>query len=162
VAKAGVDETERKGALANRSMQGVDDVIAMLLAFSAKPEELDILMVSLTFGNVEVQKYVSLFLSCVRRRRSSKKKNKMEHTTTTRALECLWRAIVLEAENRGRPADRSLLTLHTVVSETSSRSFTTLRRSASGARRMADRPASKRWMRANQLVKSTRGSLRCA
>jgi hypothetical protein len=31
----------------------------MLLAFSAKPEELDILMLSLTFGNVEVQKYVS-------------------------------------------------------------------------------------------------------
>jgi hypothetical protein len=33
-------------------------VLAMLLAFSAKPEELDILMLSLTFGNVEVQKYV--------------------------------------------------------------------------------------------------------
>ena len=36
--------------------QGVDDVIAMLLAFSAKPEELDILMLSLTFGNVDVQR----------------------------------------------------------------------------------------------------------
>ncbi|KAF1930790.1 nucleoside hydrolase [Didymella exigua CBS 183.55] len=34
---------------------GVDDVIAMLLAFSAKPDELDILMLSLTFGNVDVQ-----------------------------------------------------------------------------------------------------------
>ncbi|KAH7095855.1 Inosine/uridine-preferring nucleoside hydrolase domain-containing protein [Paraphoma chrysanthemicola] len=34
---------------------GVDDVLAMLLAFSASPEELDILMLSLTFGNVEVQ-----------------------------------------------------------------------------------------------------------
>ncbi|KAF2131567.1 nucleoside hydrolase [Dothidotthia symphoricarpi CBS 119687] len=34
---------------------GVDDVLAMLLAFSAKPEELEILMLSLTFGNVEVQ-----------------------------------------------------------------------------------------------------------
>jgi hypothetical protein len=32
----------------------------MLLAFSAKPEELDILMLSLTFGNVEVQKYVAI------------------------------------------------------------------------------------------------------
>jgi len=30
----------------------------MLLAFSAKSEELDILMLSLTFGNVEVKKYV--------------------------------------------------------------------------------------------------------
>jgi inosine-uridine nucleoside N-ribohydrolase len=36
--------------------KGVDDILAMLLAFSAKPEELDILMLSLTFGNVEVQK----------------------------------------------------------------------------------------------------------
>ncbi|KAF2856401.1 nucleoside hydrolase [Plenodomus tracheiphilus IPT5] len=34
---------------------GVDDILAMLLAFSARPEELDILMLSLTFGNVEVQ-----------------------------------------------------------------------------------------------------------
>jgi hypothetical protein len=65
VAKAGVDEIERTGN-ANKSVQGVDDVIAMLLAFSAKPEELDILMVSLTFGNVDVQKYVSCFSSgCV-------------------------------------------------------------------------------------------------
>jgi inosine-uridine nucleoside N-ribohydrolase len=30
----------------------------MLLAFAAKSDELDILMLSLTFGNVEVQKYV--------------------------------------------------------------------------------------------------------
>lgn len=34
---------------------GVDDVLAMLLAFSAKAEELDVLMLSLTFGNVQVQ-----------------------------------------------------------------------------------------------------------
>ncbi|KAG9186779.1 hypothetical protein G6011_09887 [Alternaria panax] len=34
---------------------GVDDILAMLLAFSAKSEELDILMLSLTFGNVEVK-----------------------------------------------------------------------------------------------------------
>ena len=41
----------------------------MLLAFSAKSEELDILMLSLTFGNVEVKKYVYTsyprFLTCV-------------------------------------------------------------------------------------------------
>lgn len=30
----------------------------MLLAFSASPEELEVLMLSLTFGNVDVQKYV--------------------------------------------------------------------------------------------------------
>lgn len=41
--------------------KGIDDVLAMLLALSAKPEELDILMLSLTFGNVEVQKYVCCF-----------------------------------------------------------------------------------------------------
>jgi len=34
---------------------GIDDILAMLLAFSAKSEELDILMLSLTFGNVEVK-----------------------------------------------------------------------------------------------------------
>ena len=39
----------------------MDDILAMLLAFSAKAEELDILMLSLTFGNVEVQKYVGIF-----------------------------------------------------------------------------------------------------
>lgn len=41
-----------------RTTKGIDDVLAMLLALSAKPEELDVLMLSLTFGNVEVQKYV--------------------------------------------------------------------------------------------------------
>jgi inosine-uridine nucleoside N-ribohydrolase len=34
-------------------------VLAMLLAFSAKAEEVEVLMLSLTFGNVEVQKYDS-------------------------------------------------------------------------------------------------------
>ncbi|EOD43826.1 putative inosine-uridine preferring nucleoside hydrolase protein [Neofusicoccum parvum UCRNP2] len=34
---------------------GVDDVLALLLAFSAKPEELEVLLVSLTFGNIDVQ-----------------------------------------------------------------------------------------------------------
>jgi len=37
----------------------------MLLAFSAKREELDILMLSLTFGNVDVQRYASIFLSAI-------------------------------------------------------------------------------------------------
>jgi len=34
---------------------GVDDVLAMLLALAAKPEEIEILMLSVTYGNVEVQ-----------------------------------------------------------------------------------------------------------
>ncbi|KAF2018627.1 nucleoside hydrolase [Aaosphaeria arxii CBS 175.79] len=44
---------------------GVDDVLAMLLAFSAKPEELEVLMLSVQFGNIDVQSclrnIVSLF-----------------------------------------------------------------------------------------------------
>ncbi|KAF2202692.1 nucleoside hydrolase [Delitschia confertaspora ATCC 74209] len=34
---------------------GVDDVLAMLLAFSAKPEELQVLLLSLTHGNIDIQ-----------------------------------------------------------------------------------------------------------
>jgi inosine-uridine nucleoside N-ribohydrolase len=47
--------------------QGVDDILAMMLAFAANPEELEILMISLTFGNVEVQKYVIIFFHILRR-----------------------------------------------------------------------------------------------
>ena len=50
----------RLGGFGLTLRQGVDDVIAMLLAFSAKPEELDILMLSLTFGNVDVQRHVPI------------------------------------------------------------------------------------------------------
>lgn len=35
---------------------GVDDVLAMLLALAAQPEEIEVLLISLTFGNVEVDK----------------------------------------------------------------------------------------------------------
>jgi hypothetical protein len=35
---------------------GVDDVLAMLLALAAKPEELEILLLSITYGNVEVKR----------------------------------------------------------------------------------------------------------
>jgi len=38
-------------------LKGVDDILALLLAFSAKPEELEVLLVSITFGNIDVQKY---------------------------------------------------------------------------------------------------------
>ncbi|KAH8663022.1 Inosine/uridine-preferring nucleoside hydrolase domain-containing protein [Tricladium varicosporioides] len=34
---------------------GVDDILAMLLALAAKPEEIEILLLSVTYGNVEVQ-----------------------------------------------------------------------------------------------------------
>jgi inosine-uridine nucleoside N-ribohydrolase len=35
---------------------GVDDILAMLLALAAKPEELEVLMLSVTYGNVEVER----------------------------------------------------------------------------------------------------------
>ena len=45
--------------------QGVDDILAILLAFSASPDELEVLLLSLTYGNVEVEKclrnVISLF-----------------------------------------------------------------------------------------------------
>ncbi|KAI2790954.1 hypothetical protein POX_c03807 [Penicillium oxalicum] len=34
---------------------GIDDILALLLALSAKPEELELLLISLTFGNIEVK-----------------------------------------------------------------------------------------------------------
>lgn len=37
------------------SEQGVDDILAMLLAFSALPEELQVLLISVTYGNIDVQ-----------------------------------------------------------------------------------------------------------
>ena len=46
-------------------MQGIDDVLAMLLAFAAAPEELDVLLLSVTYGNIDIQNclrnVVSLF-----------------------------------------------------------------------------------------------------
>ncbi|SMY20513.1 unnamed protein product [Zymoseptoria tritici ST99CH_1A5] len=44
---------------------GVDDILAMLLAFSALPEELEVLLISVTYGNIDLQNclrnVVSLF-----------------------------------------------------------------------------------------------------
>lgn len=37
---------------------GVDDVMAILLALSASPEELEVVMISATYGNVPLQRYV--------------------------------------------------------------------------------------------------------
>jgi len=43
---------------------GVDDVLAMLLALAANPEEIEVLLLSITYGNVPVQRHVlSLILS---------------------------------------------------------------------------------------------------
>jgi inosine-uridine nucleoside N-ribohydrolase len=40
----------------------VDDILALLLAFSADSQKLQVLMLSLQFGNVDVQKYDVLAL----------------------------------------------------------------------------------------------------
>jgi inosine-uridine nucleoside N-ribohydrolase len=37
-------------------VKGVDDVLALLLALASKPEELELLLISVTYGNVEVQR----------------------------------------------------------------------------------------------------------
>jgi hypothetical protein len=34
---------------------GIDDILALLLAFSAAPEDVEVLLLSLTFGNIDVQ-----------------------------------------------------------------------------------------------------------
>ncbi|KAI1542502.1 inosine-uridine preferring nucleoside hydrolase protein [Pyrenophora tritici-repentis] len=47
----------------------------MLLAFSAKSEELDVLMLSLTFGNVEVQKNVVTLFHHIEKERAWRKEN---------------------------------------------------------------------------------------
>jgi inosine-uridine nucleoside N-ribohydrolase len=40
-------------------VQGVDDVLAILLALASKEEELEITLISVTFGNIDVRKYAS-------------------------------------------------------------------------------------------------------
>jgi hypothetical protein len=41
---------------------GVDDILAMLLAFAASPEEIEVMMLSITYGNVDVQRYLQILL----------------------------------------------------------------------------------------------------
>ena len=48
--------TPRSKTLITSIQQGIDDILAILLALSAKPEELEIQLISLTFGNIEVRR----------------------------------------------------------------------------------------------------------
>ncbi|KAL6703260.1 hypothetical protein ACN47E_010048 [Coniothyrium glycines] len=68
---------------------GVDDVLAMLLAFSAKKEELDVLMVSVTFGNVEskncLRNVVTLFHYIEKERQWRREKGRPEGFETLNA-----------------------------------------------------------------------------
>ncbi len=45
-------------AIITNQTLGVDDILALLLALSASPEELEILLISVTYGNVEVDRLV--------------------------------------------------------------------------------------------------------
>ena len=40
--------------------QGCDDVLALLLALASGPEQLEVLLISVTYGNVDVQKLADL------------------------------------------------------------------------------------------------------
>lgn len=40
---------------------GVDDVLALLLALAANPDEIELLLISVTYGNVEVQRYYPIY-----------------------------------------------------------------------------------------------------
>lgn len=48
------DSAHRKQT-APTNIAGVDDVLAMLLALSASPEDLEVVMLSVTYGNVPLQ-----------------------------------------------------------------------------------------------------------
>lgn len=41
---------------------GVDDVLAILLALTARPEELEVAMISVTYGNVSLQRSAPLLV----------------------------------------------------------------------------------------------------
>jgi inosine-uridine nucleoside N-ribohydrolase len=41
-------------------VQGVDDVLALLLALASTEEELEIALISVTFGNIDVRKFAQL------------------------------------------------------------------------------------------------------
>lgn len=41
-------------------IQGCDDILALLLAFASKPEDIEVLLISVTYGNVEAQRCVTI------------------------------------------------------------------------------------------------------
>ncbi|KAL4886439.1 Inosine/uridine-preferring nucleoside hydrolase domain-containing protein [Aspergillus karnatakaensis] len=68
---------------------GIDDILALLLAFAAKSEDVEILLVSLTFGNVEVssclRNVVSLFHILEREMQWRREQGRPEGFETLRA-----------------------------------------------------------------------------
>jgi hypothetical protein len=121
-------------------VEGVDDILAMLLAFSARKEELDILALTLTFGNVEVGKYVlrlSVFLSfpaCgsvlrleeIRKGGEEKRREELGRVRLTDQHSCLRNVVTLfqhiEKERKwrkehGRPAGFETLDVRKPVGE---------------------------------------------
>ncbi|KAJ9627961.1 hypothetical protein H2203_003180 [Taxawa tesnikishii (nom. ined.)] len=69
---------------------GVDDILAMLLAFSATPEELEVLLISLTFGNIDVpnclRNAISLFHTIEKELAWRQKHGKEQGFETLRSL----------------------------------------------------------------------------
>lgn len=61
---------------------GVDDILAILLAFASNPDELEIVLLSLTYGNVEVEKclrnVISLFYNVHQEMKWRKKNGRPE------------------------------------------------------------------------------------
>ncbi|KAL4766318.1 putative nucleoside hydrolase [Aspergillus foveolatus] len=68
---------------------GIDDILALLLAFAQKAEDVEVLLVSLTFGNVEVKSclrnVVSMFHILEREMKWRRENNKPEGFDTLRA-----------------------------------------------------------------------------
>ncbi|KAJ5950626.1 Inosine/uridine-preferring nucleoside hydrolase [Penicillium vulpinum] len=69
---------------------GIDDVLALLLALSATPEEVEVLLISLTFGNIEVESClrnaVSMFHILEREMQWRREKGKPEGFGSLRAF----------------------------------------------------------------------------
>jgi len=42
--------------MSSQTNQGIDDILAILLALSAKGEDVEVALISLTFGNIEVRR----------------------------------------------------------------------------------------------------------
>ncbi len=42
--------------ISSKILQGCDDVLALLLALASSPEDVEVCLISVTYGNVDVQK----------------------------------------------------------------------------------------------------------
>lgn len=114
----------------------------MLLAFAASPEEVEVALISLTFGNIEVQRCVYIYL---------------------RIVQCF---LAREVESPDLPNIHVYLYIisdqanfaTTAAYEMSSRCYTSSNAKWSGARSMADQKASIRYEHTNPSLQSALNS----